>query len=123
MYMNTLIFVYNADSGIKNLAIDIAHKLFSPKTYACNLCALTFNTFSENTIWKDFRNRTNLNIAFLHTDEFKTKHPNHTFEYPIILSKNNSTLDVFLSKDDINALSTVEELILNIESKSCDMLL
>ena len=120
--MNTLIFVYNANSGLKNLAIDIAHKLFSPKTYACNLCALTFNTFSENTIWKDFRNRTNLDISFLHTDEFKTKHPNPSFEYPIILSNNSTTLEVFLSKDEINALSSVEELILNIESKSCDML-
>ncbi|WP_397364770.1 GTPase [Olleya sp. R77988] len=120
--MDTLIFVYNANSGIKNLALDIAHKLFSPKTYACNLCALTFNTFSENTIWKDFRNRTTLDIAFLHIDEFETKYPNQTFNYPVILSRNKNSLNVFLSKDEINALSSVEELILTIESKSCNML-
>ncbi len=120
--MNTLIFVYNANSGIKNLAIDVAHKLFSPKTYTCNLCALTYNTFTENIIWKDFRSRTNLNFEFLHSDQFEAKYPNKTFSYPIILNRNKNSLDIFLSKDEINSLSSVEELIFTIESKSCKML-
>ena len=36
----TLVFVYNADSGVFNALADAAHKIFSPRTYACNLCAL-----------------------------------------------------------------------------------
>ncbi|AXO80328.1 GTPase [Olleya aquimaris] len=120
--MTTLIFVYNAKSGLKNLAIDIAHKLFSPKTYACSLCALTFDTFRENTIWKDFRKRTALNIEFLHSDEFEKKFNNKTYNYPIILSQNKTTLSTFLSSTKIEALTSVEELILTIESNSCDML-
>tara|TARA_R110000751_G_scaffold119345_4_gene219950 strand:+ start:17553 stop:17918 length:366 start_codon:yes stop_codon:yes gene_type:complete len=120
--MTTLLFVYNAKSGLKNLALDIAHKLFSPKTYACNLCALTFNTFTENTIWKDFRNRTPLDIEFLHSDAFEAKFKAKNFSYPIILSKTNNTLQPFLSSKAIASLTSVEELILTIESKSCDRL-
>jgi hypothetical protein len=36
-----LLFVYNADSGLAAALFDSAHKLLSPQTYACNLCALT----------------------------------------------------------------------------------
>jgi hypothetical protein len=41
----SLVFVYNADSGVFNTLSDIAHKIFSPETYACNLCALTPHEF------------------------------------------------------------------------------
>ena len=48
----TLIFVYNADSGLFNTLTDIAHKTFAPETYSCNLCAITFGTFGMRTEWK-----------------------------------------------------------------------
>ena len=41
-----LIFIYNADSGLFNTVTDIAHKIFSPETYSCNLCALTHDYFT-----------------------------------------------------------------------------
>ncbi|NJM95354.1 MAG: GTPase, partial [Acaryochloridaceae cyanobacterium CSU_5_19] len=44
--MDRLIFVYNANSGGINTALDIAHKLLSPSTYRCNLCRLTHDTFT-----------------------------------------------------------------------------
>ena len=48
--MSTLLFVYNAKSGIANVLVDISHKLLSPETYSCNLCVITHNTFIENKI-------------------------------------------------------------------------
>jgi len=41
--MSKLIFVYNADSGLLNAMKDWAHKIVSPETYPCSLCALTYN--------------------------------------------------------------------------------
>ncbi len=39
--MNSLLFVYNADSGLVAGLFDSAHKLLSPSTYQCQLCTLT----------------------------------------------------------------------------------
>ncbi|WP_232221892.1 hypothetical protein [Methanococcoides burtonii] len=49
MSKNTLIFVYNADSGLINEMKDYVHKIVSPSTYECNLCAITYgNTGIKN---------------------------------------------------------------------------
>jgi len=37
-----LIFVYNANGGLVNSWLDTAHKIVSPSTYSCSLCAITF---------------------------------------------------------------------------------
>ena len=42
-----LIFIYNAKSGLVNEMIDFAHKIVSPETYECNLCAISYNTFTK----------------------------------------------------------------------------
>lgn len=115
--MSKLLFVYNANSGIGNIVLDIAHKLFSPETYACNLCAITFDTFSENKTWKLFRERSDIDMSFFHIDEFELKHVHSKFEYPIILEQTNTNLHTFLSKEDINKLATIEDLITTIDTK------
>lgn len=38
----TLIFVYNAKSGLISAFGDMVHKIVSPATYPCSLCALTY---------------------------------------------------------------------------------
>ena len=38
-----LIFVYNANGGFFNGFSDYIHKLVSPKTYECSLCAITYD--------------------------------------------------------------------------------
>ena len=43
----SLLFVYNADSGFFNTLADIGHKLFSPATYPCQLCAITHGVLAE----------------------------------------------------------------------------
>ena len=49
-----LVFVYNADSGLFNAVSDAAHKIFSPRTYQCNLCALTHSAIGMRREWKQF---------------------------------------------------------------------
>ena len=50
-----LIFIYNADSGLRNMIVDSAHKILSPDTYTCSLCDIAFGAFTENSVWKKFR--------------------------------------------------------------------
>jgi len=65
----TLIFVYNADSGVFNLAADIARKIFSPQTFSCNLCAITHSTFGVRDEWRDYLKTLEVPFEFLHADE------------------------------------------------------
>ena len=108
--MKELLFIYNAKSGAINNILDVGHKLISPETYSCNLCALTHNTFSENMTWKAFRDQSNLDMNFFHIEEFEKEYPDKRFSYPIILLKNNNRLTEFVSSTEINTIETVDGL-------------
>ncbi|MEC9487851.1 MAG: GTPase [Prosthecochloris sp.] len=109
-----LVFVYNADSGPVSGLFDIGHKLFSPETYQCGLCSLTHDTFSEKEAWKEFREKTDIEMEFLHRDEFEKKYE-ASYDYPVVL-RSNGHLDILLSKKDIDAIEDVRELIEKITS-------
>lgn len=111
-----LIFVYNADSGKLSAAFDIAHKIISPKTYKCSLCALTFDTFSENKQWREFKDNSQTEMTFLHKDEFQSKYKTQ-YDYPVVLTSNDDVLDVLLNADAINKFDSVTDLIHELQSK------
>ena len=116
-----LIFVYNANSGSLNAVLDSLHKIGSPSTYNCQLCALTFGNFSENGIWKAFREDSDLEMEFYHKDEFISNFrskwlPKYTF--PAILIEQKGELEIFLSSEEINEIDTVEVLIDKIKKRS-----
>lgn len=116
--MPKLIFIYNANSGKLNSVIDSAHKILSPHTYNCNLCALTFGAFSENKQWKKFRENSDVKMDFLHIDEFKKGYASkfgYKFTFPIVLIENNNELEVLITTEKINELKSVEELMGEIE--------
>ena len=108
-----LIFVYNANSGKLNTLFDIGHKLLSPGTYQCDLCSLTHGALSEKKAWKEFRERTELEMEFLHKDELEKIHAK-TFDYPVIL-KQADDIELFLSADEISRVKSVDGLIALIE--------
>ena len=115
-----LIFVYNANSGKLNLYKDIAHKIFSPQTYPCSLCAVTFGVFKENAGWKNFREASNLSMEFHHIDEFMAKYRSKwlkKFDFPVILVENKEDLEVFISKEELDAMQGSQELINLIQEK------
>ena len=68
----SLLFVYAVDGGIFNAVVDSVHKLLSPKTYACNLCALTYGWTSAHRQWTDLVRGLKLGSEFLHRDELLT---------------------------------------------------
>lgn len=104
-----LIFVYNADSGLFNTVTDIAHKLFSPTTYECQLCAITHSAFSMRDEWKGFLNSIQHEMEFLHRDEWKTLHSEQADELPAVYY-GNETVELLIGSQEINQCNTIEEL-------------
>jgi hypothetical protein len=116
-----IIFVYNANSGKVNAVLDSMHKITSPSTYTCNLCAITFGVFTEDALWKTFRENSELCMEFYHRDDFEKEFKSKwlpKFDFPVVLSENNEDLEVFLSSDELNAFTTSEDLIEAIMKRS-----
>lgn len=107
----SLIFVYNANSGRVNALLDAGHKLISPSTYPCSLCALTYDTFTENTHWKAFREDSNTEMTFYHKDEFEQEYPNIKITYPAVLKLEDKQLSILINHQELDKLTTVESLI------------
>jgi hypothetical protein len=113
----TIVFVYNADSGLFNTVSDIAHKIFSSATYACQLCALTHSNFGMRKEWKEFLGNLDAELEFLHADELKERYPAQRAELPAILKRENERMEILIDKDEINRCHTLNDLQRLIASK------
>lgn len=81
----TLIFVYNAPDGIGAALIDAAHKLISPATYPCSLCAVTYGAVAMRRDWKAYLARLPYPVTFYHRDGFHRAFPALEVALPAIL--------------------------------------
>lgn len=118
--MKKLIFIYNANSDKVSAVIDGLHKIVSPSTYNCNLCTITFGNFSEDKIWKAFRNQSEVEMEFYHKDEFLKKFRSKwlpKFDFPILLSEENGELVVFITSEELNKLEDATQLINEIKKR------
>ena len=106
----TLIFVYNADSGFVNTLLDIGHKIVSPQTYACNLCAITHSTFSMRDEWKNFVAGLGIPIEFLHRDELEKQYGLRAPELPAVFRVNNGVLEPWINREEINRCHSLTDL-------------
>lgn len=110
----TLVFVYNADSGALNALLDIGHKIVSPQTYSCNLCAITHSTFSMRGEWKRFVGGLGLPVEFLHRDELEERYGVRGAVLPAIYLKTDGKLQEWIGRGEINhchALDDLEKLV------------
>jgi len=109
-----LVFVYNADSGVFNTLSDIAHKIFSPDTYECNLCNLTHGYFQAREEWMTFLDDLDADIEFLHRDEYvrsyASKNENADVGLPAIFVKDNDELKLWIDKEVINKMLSTDDL-------------
>lgn len=109
-----ILFIYNANSGARNAVLDSMHKVFSPSTYDCKLCDITYGVISENRIWKKFRQNSPHKMVFLHKDEFAKRYASkfgYKFEFPIVLVEGEKGLEIFISTQELNELKTSHGLI------------
>jgi len=112
-----IIFVYNANSGIKAAVIDYFHKIIYPPTYPCHLCALTHSNLGQRKVWKDFVKKSDIKMRFYHIDDFEEKYKLKK-EYPVILKKEDQQISTFLNKTQLNKLKRIEDLIDKVEKLS-----
>ena len=105
-----IVFVYNADSGVFNLLSDIAHKIFSPATYACNLCAITHSNFGMKKEWKAYLDSLPNPLEFLHADEFREKYKRENVSLPAIFAEENGALTEIAGADRINRSKSIDDL-------------
>ena len=106
----TLVFVYNADSGTFNALADMAHKIFSPQTYACNLCAITYSPLGMRKEWKAFLAGLDADLEFLHADELRARYGIVGVALPAVFIRRAGGLDLWIDAPSINACRTMEDL-------------
>lgn len=107
----TIIFVYNANSGIFSQLGDLVHKTVSPQTYQCNLCGLTYGGAFMKNEWKEFIQSLPSKIIFLHKDEFLKLYPKEwTTCFPAGFIRSNDDTHLFISSEEINKQKTLDGL-------------
>lgn len=112
-----LVFVYNADSGFVSTLLDIGHKIVSPQTYACNLCAITHSTFSMRDEWKRFVAGLGVPVEFLHRDELMARYGLRDAKLPAIFRRHENGLKEWISRDEIDRCGSLDELKRLVEQK------
>ena len=105
-----LLFVYNADSGLFNTLSDIGHKIFSPQTYSCNLCAISHGYLSEKKEWRSFIESLPVTCDFMHRDEFISAYPDSSSDYPAVFLTGEEGLIPCLDADAINQCRNIKDL-------------
>lgn len=111
MSSDKLIFVYNADTGLFNQLADAAHKAFSPDTYACNLCRVTYGLMTEKKAWRNFVASLGVESIFLHRNELRACFPGLDIALPAVLSRSGgSEPKVCIDAETLNRCESIEAL-------------
>lgn len=111
-----LVFIYNAKSGIINSLIDFSHKVISPETYECNLCALTYGVFAKKEIWLDYIKSLPVNSTFTYKDKILDKKLDNVIFPAIFLKKNDSFIQI-ISYLELNKFDSLQDLIIVLNSR------
>lgn len=114
---DTLISVYNAYGGIYPGLADMAHKIFSPKTYPCNLCYQAFGNFGMKPGWKSFLDSLPFTITALHKEQFKKQYQPADLPLPAILLSNEDGTRILVSAAELNQPNSLEALISLVKTK------
>lgn len=100
-----LVFVYNANSGAWNALFDAAHKLVSPSTYACSLCALTYGAVAKKRAWANFLRSLPHDVRFAYRDQMPGVRP------PVLLEETRDGRRVLLDHEAIDRCASLDALI------------
>ena len=113
-----LILVYNADGGVLHALKDMVHKLASPATYPCSLCALTYGAVAMRGRWRRFLASLPQQKVFHHRDDFARAFPGHRFALPVILiGEGAAPPRELVSAAELDALPDLAALIALVEER------
>lgn len=105
----TLQFVYNAETGYFNKLTDFAHKIISPGTYACSLCALTYGNFTIRQEWADYVRQLPLAVEFIYKNEWEFAQVDNNFPL-VALKMDEQHVKVLLEAEQLNSFRSLEQL-------------
>ncbi len=109
--MDALIFVYNADSGVLSAAKDWVHKIVSPRTYECSLCAVTFGNLGMRPQWRRYVKMLPMPVRFIHRDELRQQHPTLSDPLPAAYAVTAGRPELLIDQATMEACSSVDQLI------------
>jgi hypothetical protein len=104
-----LIFVYNAEGSLFGRLADFAHKMISPSTYGCNLCALTYGNFVIREEWRTFLESLPVECEFLYKEQFAGRYMVQA-DLPAVYAVTEGRVRELISSREINDCRNLEEL-------------
>ena len=105
-----LIFIYNAKSGVVNELVDVAHKIVSPETYDCNLCALSYGAFFMEKKWSTYIETLPIKSTFTFRDKFSKKGRDN-LKFPSVFLRNDVGSEEIITAAEINEIKNLDQLI------------
>jgi hypothetical protein len=112
-----ILFVYNAKPGLVQGFMDSVHKVVSPETYPCSLCALTYGAVAMKREWKTYLAKLPYPVAFAYRDAFRAKYPAATCELPAAFLIENGPPQLLISAVEIAAQRDVNGLVACLSGK------
>jgi hypothetical protein len=107
-----LVIVYNANAGLLAGAMDSLHKLLSPATYPCALCAITYGLVSMRRAWRSYLDGLGMPILFHHRPDFRAAFPAAAdWPLPLIAVEQDERLTVLVQASDFTAIADLATLI------------
>jgi len=101
-----LILIYNAAGGIFAQLGDAVHKLVSPETYACSLCAVTYGAVSMHGAWRKTLDSLPVTPVFLHKGEGKVAALAPGVALPaVLLRRGSGGAEVLIGADELDAIT------------------
>ena len=106
-----LILIYHAEGGVFAQLSDAVHKLISPASYPCSLCALSYGAVSMHGAWRRTLESLPVEPVFLHRGEAKVAALAPDVALPaILLRQGKAGPEMLIGADELNACEGLETL-------------
>jgi|WetSurMetagenome_2_1015567.scaffolds.fasta_scaffold229393_2 hypothetical protein len=107
----TILFVYNADSGVLAGMKDYCTGGGTPPGRGCcNLSAITFSPVGMKKDWKRYVRELKIPSRFMDRNEFAAEFGQAITSFPAVLLRRGRELALLLSTDELNRCRELEDL-------------
>jgi hypothetical protein len=107
-----LVIVYNAQAGLLAGAMDSVHKIVSPSTYPCQLCAVTYGLAAMKRDWRAFLDGLGMETVFHHRPDFRAAFPSAAdWPLPLVALETGGQLAPLVTAADFAAIPDLAALI------------
>lgn len=112
-----LVFVYNAEAGLAHGIMDSIHKVVSPSTYKCDLCAITYGLVRMKDEWRAWLERSGRQVEFFHRSDFRQAWPGVDVPLPAVLVQEEDALKLLVSAVELAHIGDVDQLVAMLEDR------